>query len=325
MRLFCYRAKCGDSFHLQYVGKSGKHRNIFLDMGYSKTYSAILKSVISKIVVASEQIDALFLSHIHDDHIGGASKFVRDIQSDSALNNVVKRWIYNAPRKYVVEQAYDENNGVLCGIVSSDKVYEHILSNNPKNLGDIIEGQSFVIDGMKVTIISPDVDKLNQLREKYSNHRPLCKSEIDKASVENASSIAAVFEYDDKRILWLSDSVPSVVMKSLFMLGFSETNKMYCDAVLLSHHGSAANNSLALLRMIQADKYIISADGMNGHCLPNKETIARIVSASSNLPVTLYFNYEDGRLIKMFKSDAQEDVKSRIDVHYLKDMEAIEF
>ena len=352
MRLFCYRAKCGDSFHLQYVGKSGKHRNIFLDMGYSKTYSAILKSVISKIVVASEQIDALFLSHIHDDHIGGASKFVRDIQSDSALNNVVKRWIYNAPRKYVVEQAYDENNGVLCGIVSSDKVYEHILSNNPKNLGDIIEGQSFVIDGMKVTIISPEVDKLNQLREKYSNHRPLCKSEIDKASVEagsvmddyfiplqkfnldyfqedtsveNASSIAAVFEYDDKRILWLSDSVPSVVMKSLFMLGFSETNKMYCDAVLLSHHGSAANNSLALLRMIQADKYIISADGMNGHCLPNKETIARIVSASSNLPVTLYFNYEDGRLIKMFKSDAQEDVKSRIDVHYLKDMEAIEF
>ena len=89
MRLFCYRAKCGDSFHLQYVGKSGKHRNIFLDMGYSKTYSAILKSVISKIVVASEQIDALFLSHIHDDHIGGACKFVRDIQSDSALNNVV--------------------------------------------------------------------------------------------------------------------------------------------------------------------------------------------------------------------------------------------
>lgn len=351
MRLLSYRAKCGDAFHLQYEGESGMHRNIFLDMGHSKTYTQVLKGVFSNIVGASEQIDALFLSHIHDDHIGGASRFINDIQKDRALGNVVRRWIYNAPRKYDVEQRDENRNGVLCGIVSGDKVYEHILSHRPSDLGDVIEGMSFNIDGMTVTILSPDESKLSLLRQKYSNNRPLCKSETNEASVEagtmsddystalkdfntnsfqedtsveNASSIAALFEHEGKRILWLSDAVPSVIEKSLINLCYSEVNKVHCDAVLLSHHGSAANNSLALFKMIQADRYVISADGFNRHCLPNKETIARIISASTALPVSIYFNYDDGRLARMFKSDDTKDLISKINIHYLKEMEVIE-
>lgn len=64
-------------------------------MGYSKTYTQVLKGVISNLIRSSEQIDALFLSHIHDDHIGGASRFIKDIQKDCALGNVVSQWIYN--------------------------------------------------------------------------------------------------------------------------------------------------------------------------------------------------------------------------------------
>ena len=352
MRLLCYRAKCGDAFHLQYDGESGRRRNIFLDMGYSKTYTQVLKGVVSNLIGRSEKIDALFLSHIHDDHIGGASRFIKDIHQDCALGDIVSRWIYNAPRKYNVEQASDNKNGELCGIVSGDKVYEYILSHSPSDLDDVIEGRSFSIDGMTVTILSPSEGKLNLLREKYSNSRPLCKSETDEVSVEagnvvddyaillndfntecfqedvsveNASSIAALFECKCKRVLWLSDSVPSVIIHSLSKLGYSEVNKMHCDAVLLSHHGSAANNSLALFKMIQCDKYIISADGINRHCLPNKETVARIVSASSKLPVNLYFNYDDGRLTRMFKSDSLDYMRLMTDVHYLKDREAIIF
>ena len=352
MRLICYKAMCGDAFHLQYVGESGKHRNIFLDMGHPKTYTQVLKDVIWGIVRASEQIDALFLSHIHDDHIGGARRFIKDIQSDRTLENVVRRWIYNAPRRYSVNHTFNNKKGVLCGIVSGDKIYEHILSEKPSNLNDVTEGQSYEIDGMKVIILSPNTDKLNQLRDKYSNNRPLCIYETDEISVEagnviddysiplpqfnldhfqedtnieNASSIAAIFEFSGKRILWLSDSVPSVVTYSLSNLGYSETNKMHCDAILLSHHGSVANNSLALFRMIQADKYIISADGINRHCLPNKETIARIIFATQNRPITLYFNYNDGRLTRMFKYDDLEEVNLMIDIHFLNDKEVIEF
>lgn len=351
MKLLCYKAGCGDAFHLQYMGKSGKCRNIFLDMGHPKTYTHVLKGVISNLLGVSERIDALFLSHIHDDHIGGASKFIRDIPNICVLGDIVGRWFYNAPRKYDVEQTGAEKDGESCGIVSGDKVYEHIKAVNPADLDDIKAGMSFDIDGMIVIILSPDDERLNQLRDKYSNNRPLCKLETDDISVEagtvvddystplnlfmtdsyhedisveNASSIAAILEYDGKRILWLSDSIPSVIVYSLSRLGISEEKKLHCEAVLLSHHGSAANNSSALFKMIQADRYFISADGINRHCLPNKETIARIVSESQNLPVTLYFNYDDGRIARMFNSDAPEDIKSMINIHYLMDREAVE-
>ena len=49
---------------------------------------------------------------------------------------------------------------MLCGIVSGDKVYEYIQSHSPLDWGDVIEGMSFSIDGMTVTILSPDEGKL---------------------------------------------------------------------------------------------------------------------------------------------------------------------
>lgn len=350
MRLVCYKAMCGDAFHLRFVGDSGKPRNIFLDMGHPKTYSTVLKDVVRNLIGKSEHIDALFLSHIHDDHIGGTSKFIKDIQKDDNLKNVVTRWVYNVPRMYAVDRENDNSSGVLCGIVSGDRVYEHILAVKPSDLNDVVAGQYMDIDGMKVTVVSPDAKRLNQLRDKYSNKRPLCKSETDEVSVEagyvqddyavplkdfspeifqedtsveNASSIAAIFEFEGKRLMWLSDSVPSVIIKSLLKLGYSETNKIQCAAVLLSHHGSSANNSFELFRMISADKYVISADGYNRHCLPNKETVARLVAASDVLPVSLYFNYSDGRLGRMFEADDSTNLQSVIDLHYLKENEAI--
>ena len=351
MKLVCYKAMCGDAFHLSYKGESGNSCNILLDMGHTRTYTTVLKGVISSLIKDSEKIDVLFLSHIHDDHIGGASKFIKDIQSDNNLKNVVCRWIYNAPRKYAVDNSHDNRDGVLCGIVSGDNVYEHIATNSPSDVKDVIAGQAFEIDGMNVIILSPDEERLNLLRGKYSNKRPLCKSETDEISVEaggvvddysiplsqfktnnfqedtnieNASSIAAIFEYRGKRILWLSDSIPSVIVSSLSKLGFSETNRMQCEAVLLSHHGSLGNNSLDLFKMIAGERYIISADGINRHCLPNKETVARIVAASSNLPISLFFNYSDGRLASMFKSDDPDELKTMLDLHYLADGEVIE-
>lgn len=350
MRLFCYKAKCGDAFHLQYIGKSGVRHNIFLDMGFAITYDSIIKPVIISLNEKSECLDAIFLSHIHNDHIGGANKFINDIKNDKSLNGLVKRWVYNAPRKYEFSNDGNYTDGAECGIISGDKIYEFISSNNPSDLMDYVTGCSFEIDGMRVILVSPNTDKLEILRNKYANGRPLCIEETNEisaeagafeddyhiplpeldigsftedSSIENSSSIAAIFEYNEKRILWLADSIPSVVENSLVQMGFSETNRMKCDAVILSHHGSSSNNSATLFRMIDSDKYIISADGVNRYCLPHKITVARVIAASSN-PVSIYFNYCDGRLPRMFAIDNENANINMMNIIYLHDCEGIE-
>ena len=89
MKLISYNVGCGDAFHIQYLGKSGKLRHIFLDMGFSRTYK-IIKKEIESLIEKSECIDALFLSHIHDDHIGGVTKFIKDTLIETQFKNIVK-------------------------------------------------------------------------------------------------------------------------------------------------------------------------------------------------------------------------------------------
>ena len=349
MELVSYRAKCGDAFHLRYKGESGTTRHLLLDMGYKETYTSKLKSVISEISDSGENVDALILSHIHDDHIGGASQFIRDIRNDQDLGQIINLWIYNAPRKY--EPIAPEYNGVgeLCGIVSGDSIYEYLLDRKSQDVQDCVAGTKISIDGLNITVLSPDDSHLASLRDKYASNRPLCKRETDESSVEagsvtddygtqlkdfpidsfcedssveNASSISAVMEKGGKKILWLADSVPSVITESLSELGYSESNKIHCDLVILSHHGSALNNSTEMFRMIRADRFLVSADGVNRYCLPNKETIARLLAAADIFPVTIFFNYDDGRLVRMFDVDA-EAIKEKCNVKYLNDSEII--
>lgn len=351
MRLFCYKARCGDSFHLKYRGISGVQRNIFLDMGHASTYDNITKRVIAELEEDNENVDAIFLSHIHDDHIGGARKYVRDISSGRMLGKLVKQWIYNAPRTYSFSNEKKQIHATECGIVSGDRIYEFIASNYPSDIADYVSGVSLDIDGMKVSIISPNSEKLNLLREKYACGRPLCCSEsndisaevgrpaedcyisllefdtekfLEDNNIENGSSLAAIFEYEGKRILWLADSVPSVIINALSLMGYSEGKRFQCSTVILAHHGSVMNNSAELLKMIDADKYIISADGINRYCLPNKETIARLVATSVKRPVEIFFNHNDGRIVRMFAVDDNVGLDELVNIHFINENEAID-
>lgn len=48
------------------------------------------------------------------------------------------------------------------------------------------------------------------------------------------------------------------------------------------------------------------------------------MAASSERPVKLFFNYCDGRMTRLFRSEDPDELKSMLDVHYLADGEAIE-
>ena len=113
---------------------------------------------------------------------------------------------------------------------------------------------------------------------------------IEDTSVTNGSSISFVIEQDNRKLLFLADSHPSVILESLKRHYSEEEFPVEFDAIKLSHHGSITNTSKELLEIIDSNNYIISSDGSKfGH--PDIETIARIINRKSTFTRNLHFNY----------------------------------
>jgi len=111
-------------------------------------------------------------------------------------------------------------------------------------------------------------------------------SEDNRAS--NGSSIAFVLEIGGKKLLFLADSHPSVILSSLKSIYGEEP--LHFDFIKISHHGSYYNSSLELLNFIDAPKYCISTDGLGHH--PNLETLCWIVGRPNTYTRTICFNYK---------------------------------
>lgn len=128
-------------------------------------------------------------------------------------------------------------------------------------------------------------------------------TEDDKVS--NGSSIAFILEYVGRRLLFLGDSHPSVIVASLKLTFKASEFPIKFDAIKISHHGSALNTSMELLEMIDSESFIISTNG-NSFNHPDIETIARIVVRKSIFKRTLFFNYPNPALEKLNKSELME-------------------
>lgn len=335
IELFCYQAECGDAIRIRYIGNDDNPHNIFLDSGYERTYRHILRQEIYSLIQAGESIDLWVISHIHDDHIGGAVKYIKSIENQE-IKDIVNKWFYNPPRNYPIQSNKEVNNiSSAASIGQGDKLYDFLCRNNKLREKDIttdLGEQDFF--GMRINILSPTSSILAELRNKFQSGIPFDENEVDTisyatsavgfdydkkiedfnlydfcedTSLENGSSISLLFEYKNKKVLWLADSHPSTIIRSLKQKGYSEINPLNCDYAVLSHHASKGNNSSLLFNMIKCDKYVISSNGENKYCLPNKEVFARIVRNGHRAldnKYFLYFTYNTDNLKTIFLSDS---------------------
>lgn len=109
-------------------------------------------------------------------------------------------------------------------------------------------------------------------------------------STSNGSSISFVIEYGDKKLLFLGDSHPSLIVQNIKKYYSKNSSQIKFDLIKLSHHGSFANNSPELLNLIDSENYIVSTDGKTfDH--PDFETLAWILSRKTKHKKKLYFNY----------------------------------
>ncbi|WP_435308757.1 MBL fold metallo-hydrolase [Sebaldella termitidis] len=112
--------------------------------------------------------------------------------------------------------------------------------------------------------------------------------EVDKR-IENESSIAIIIEYKEKKMLFLGDSNPEVIeksLKSMKLMGY-ETN---FDLVKLSHHGSLSSNTHSLINLIDSKNWIFSGNGENDN--PDIDLIKMILKLKKEYFKNFIFNYK---------------------------------
>lgn len=350
---YFYQAECGDAARIRYYGDDGLIHNVLIDSGYERTFNHILKEQIKEINTKKELLDLWVISHIHDDHIGGAIKYIRVIKTGELADTVIE-WYYNPPRLSIDD--ITERQAVISSPMSigqGDQLFEYLRSKNKLPSTDVVASlQTRNLSGLKITPLSPSVGKLQKLRKKYAPEKniPLERIEDEEISVtaaakendynikiedfdlskwkedksiENGSSITLLTEYDGKKILWLADAHPSDIISSLKSLGYSSSNKIECDWVKVTHHGSRGNNCDDLYNMIHCFKYMFSVNGENRHALPSKEAIARIlrnVNRDNEHEYEIHFTYDNALLRSMFSIDGDNaEQKWNFSTHYLKE------
>jgi len=125
-------------------------------------------------------------------------------------------------------------------------------------------------------------------------------------SPTNQSSFSFLIESEVKRILYLGDCHVKTV---ILWLNLNKIEKIYVDAVKISHHGSKNNTSLELLERIECQNYLISTNG-KVHNHPDLETLARIIISNKDKCINIYFNYEVMTIPSWFINDLETNYKN---------------
>jgi len=313
-----FKALHGDCFLLIFNG--GEHPVTFLiDGGLIEWFSTsdaleVLKHEYNK----PGAKNYVFATHVCDDHIGGI-KYL--FQCEKELSDLVTCVFFNTftDLKNLIPDADDDPPEI--------KIYDikdfYTSSTSGRHLHQVLHQRGIktytgitneicpiTIDDVTITFLSPS--KINmETFTKWAEAKPLAytSTKVGKdyshnltdlkdlpgatdPSPSNASSIAMIIEWGEKKLLFLADARAAVVEKSLKKLGYSKDNKLNVNVVKVSHHGSRNNTSKTLMECIKSDKFLISTNGGSGQSVhPDKTTMAYIVYTQDK--PELIFNYEE--------------------------------
>ncbi len=334
MKLIIYQAECGDALRIEFTGSDRQTHHILIDSGFERTYRNILHAELKELENTDQSFDLCIISHIHDDHIGGAIAYIRSIKNKS-IPDIVQQWIYNPPRGNGHKKNFIQEISTAKSIAQGDVLASYLKSIKKLSSQDFTnEIRPTDLYGLKLTFLSPDKTSLKALRTKYpegkrnpfereeSTDISLAKAKLksdyhirlkdfslthttEDISVENGSSIAVLVEHNGIKFLNLADSHPSVIVTSLKNAGYTESEPLICNWVKVAHHGSKENNLSQLYDMILCNHFIISSNGINKYKLPAKQCLATIIRSSKRTKATchLYFTYDTPALREIFKID----------------------
>ncbi len=115
-------------------------------------------------------------------------------------------------------------------------------------------------------------------------------------SEPNGSSISFLAEHAGTSVLFAGDSHAPQLQESIARLcRMRNVERLDVDALKMSHHGSARNNSYELLEMLNCSRFLVSTNG-SGHHHPDPEALARIVSIRDGVEFSFNYRSEETEL-----------------------------
>jgi beta-lactamase superfamily II metal-dependent hydrolase len=153
--------------------------------------------------------------------------------------------------------------------------------------------------GLEPGIAKAALEKLTETKRLHAltlgdervNVRELARSTSDPdRALANGSSIAFLAEWEGRSVLFGADAHPDVLGAGIGRLLVERgLESLRLDAFKLPHHGSAANLTADLLRLVRCRRYLVSTNGDVFHH-PDVEAIARVIVNGGDDPALL-FNY----------------------------------
>lgn len=318
-------AKEGDCLLISYGDEEKKY--ILIDAGRAWTYNNALKTYLADNNIKT--LELLVVTHVDRDHIDGMLKLVNDATLDLEVKDVwFNTWDHLNGDAIQVPQEEDETEEfgakmgeeLSTGIINKGWPWNKFFQGRAVESDNIPQDGVITVGNVKLTLLSPDRDKLQALVPKW-------KKECEKAgiapgsSVEdyvidddeleefgainidiladeafsndhseaNGSSIAFILEYKNRRILLSGDAHADLLVTSLKGLDASSDHPIELDAFKVPHHGSKYNISRELIDLMKCDHYLISTNG-NYFKHPEDVAMARLIKYGTD-GSSLTFNY----------------------------------
>jgi hypothetical protein len=318
-------ARQGDALLVEY-GAADAPRRILLDGGTPGT-KADLSARLLELGPAPIAFEALVVTHVDGDHIGGVLEMLEDDPGVATFGDV---W-FNAWRHL------PGNEIDFFGPVQGERLTGWLDANGAAwNAGfgskaaSVAEAGALpefdLADGMHVTVLSPGPGELAKLK-------PVWETEVRAAGLDpgvpfdevfdvpaivmpfagvptraeveamaatafesddseaNGASISLLLEHDGRSALLTGDAHSDPLVRGVTrLLEERGVDRLDVDVFKLPHHGSRRNVSVELLELVHARSYLFSTNGASfGH--PDIEAVARVALNAEGS--RLCFNYAD--------------------------------
>lgn len=260
LEVYTYNAGKGDCIRLHFAGT----HNIFIDSGVTR-FAPAFQQLCDKIKQSGETLDALILTHVDDDHIGGILGNLRRAGYRCPFSEV---WMNHSGNASADDRTLS--------VQQNDEVYARLVKQGVR-VKVAHKGEQREIAGALIDIFWPETN-ISEVRYRQYNevqlarhsdyHLPLSVlAEMPlparDTSHNNKQSIVFSFTFDNHSLLFTGDGWAEDTIRA----------KGNYDLVKLPHHGSARNISEAYQGGILCSNFLICTDGINH---PDKQTISKL-------------------------------------------------